>query len=109
MYMLAAKHGFAQSVDLCFVLAIHELTHDYSIPGLRTHDEREGTYMCIFMTINMHKHVHVDVPMHVCVTFSRLLSFLTNVTATFFNLKMHMLSLYIRILCVYLLTVDTQV
>ena len=47
--MLGAKHGFAQSVDCpaqsvdpCFALAIHGMTHDCAIPGLRTHDEREG-------------------------------------------------------------------
>ena len=49
IYMLGAKHGFAQSVDCpaqsvdpCFALAIHGMTHDCAIPGLRTHDEREG-------------------------------------------------------------------
>ena len=49
--MLGAKHGFAQSVDcpaqsvdLCFALAIHGMTHDCAIPGLRTHDEREGPF-----------------------------------------------------------------
>ena len=49
--MLGAKHTWifaqsvdcpAQSVDPCFALAIRELTHDCAIPGLRTHDEREG-------------------------------------------------------------------
>ena len=49
VYMLGAKHGFAQSVDCpaqsvdpCFALAIHGMTHDCAIPGLRTHDKREG-------------------------------------------------------------------
>ena len=49
IYMLDAKHGFAQSVDCpaqsvdpCFALAIHGTTHDCAIPRLRTHDEREG-------------------------------------------------------------------
>ena len=32
----------AQSVDLCFALAIHGLTHGCAISGLRMHDEREG-------------------------------------------------------------------
>ena len=49
IYVLGAKHGFVQSVDCpvqnvdpCFALAIHGMTHDCAIPGLRTHDEREG-------------------------------------------------------------------
>ena len=49
VHMLGAKHGFAQSVDCpaqsvdpCFALAIHGMTHDCAIPALRTHDEREG-------------------------------------------------------------------
>ena len=49
VYMLGAKHGFVQSVDCpvqsmdpCFALAIHGMTHDCAILGLRTHDEREG-------------------------------------------------------------------
>ena len=33
---------WAQSVDPCFALAIHRMTHDCAIPGLRMHDEREG-------------------------------------------------------------------
>ena len=32
----------AESVDSHFVLPIHGLTHDCAIPGLHTHDEREG-------------------------------------------------------------------
>ena len=47
--MLGAKHGLvqsvacpAQSMDPCFALAIHGLTHECTIPGLHMHDEREG-------------------------------------------------------------------
>ena len=46
--MLGAKHRFvqsvdcpAQSVDPCFVLAIHGLIHKCTISGLCKHDERE--------------------------------------------------------------------
>ena len=48
-HMLGAKHRFvqsmdcpAQSMDPCFALSIHGLTHNCTIPGLRTDDQREG-------------------------------------------------------------------
>ena len=54
--MLGAKHGFVQSVDCpahsvdpCFALAIHRMTHDCTIPGLRTHDEREGPLLATLL------------------------------------------------------------
>ena len=58
MYMLGAKHGFAQSVDCpvqsvdpCFALAINRLTHNYVIPGLHMHDEREGPLLAAWLVI----------------------------------------------------------
>ena len=57
MDMLGAKHGFAQSVDCpvqsvdpCFALAIHGMTHYCTIPGLHTHDEREGLLLATLPT-----------------------------------------------------------
>ena len=50
--MSGAKYGFARSVDCPaqskdprFVLAIHRLTHNCTISGLHTHDEREGSLL----------------------------------------------------------------
>ena len=58
MYMLGAKYGFAQSVDCpvlsvdpCFALAINGLTHNYTIPGLHMHDEREGPLLATWLVI----------------------------------------------------------
>ena len=58
MYMLGAKHGFAQSVDCpvqsvdpCFALAINRLTHNYVILGLHMHDEREGPLLAAWLVI----------------------------------------------------------
>ena len=58
MYMLDAKHGFAQSVDCpvqsvdpCFALAINGLSHNYVILGLHMHDEREGPLLAAWLVI----------------------------------------------------------
>ena len=54
--MLGTKNGFAQSVDCpaqsvdpCFALAIHGMTHNCEISGLRTHDEREGPLLATLL------------------------------------------------------------
>ena len=64
VYMLGAKHGFAQSVDcpaqsvdLHFPLAIPGLTHDHAIPGLCTHDEREGQLLATWPAILNDNHL----------------------------------------------------
>ena len=56
VYMLGAKNGFAQSVDCpaqsvdpCFALATHGMTHDCAIPGLHTHDERAGPLLATLL------------------------------------------------------------
>ena len=56
IYMLGTKNGFAQSVDCpaqsvdpCFALAIHGMTHNCAISGLRTHDEREGPLLATLL------------------------------------------------------------
>ena len=56
IYMLGTKNGFAQSVDCpaqsvdpCFALAIHGMTHDCTILGLHTYDEREGPLLATLL------------------------------------------------------------
>ena len=60
MCMLDAKHAFARSMDcpapsmdLRFALAIHGLTHNCAISGLRTHDEREGSLLATWPALGM--------------------------------------------------------
>ena len=56
MFMLGAKHGFAksvdcsaQSVDPCFALAIHELTHDCGIAGMMRGTRLPATWPALLL------------------------------------------------------------
>ena len=93
VYMLGAKHGFArsvdcpaQSMDLRFVLAIHRLTHDCAILGLRTHDvnmySTYSTYMYMYIHIHvytciyMYTHVYTCIYMHMYMYLALSLQYL---------------------------------